>query len=134
MSMISEQIKRLKNIKEELETNGELDCDISSLQDTWAKEIGNAIDTIEALSEKVRANNLHNGWIPCSKGLPEDCEEYSNKKIIDVLVTTSQGKVTKVQRIHNTYNKDYWYWGRILGEMKAWMPLPKGYKDSEQDY
>lgn len=41
--------------------------------------------------------------------------------------------VTKVQRIHDSYgyktDKNNWYWGRIYGGMKAWMPLPEPYKD-----
>lgn len=67
-------------------------------------------------------------WIECVKGqMPEDLDTKNRKKI-DVLVTTNNGKVTKVQRIHNTCNDDYWYWGRINTECKAWMPLPKPYK------
>lgn len=71
-------------------------------------------------------NNSNIGWIPCEIKLPEDCEEYNGKKIIDVLVTTDRGKVTKVQRIFDQYIG--WHWGRILGEMRAWKPLPKPYK------
>lgn len=71
-------------------------------------------------------DNNNVGWIPCEIKMPEDESEYKGRKIIDVLVTTDKGKVTKVQRI---YDKNIgWYWGRISGEMKAWMPLPKPYK------
>lgn len=71
-------------------------------------------------------DNSNTGWIPCEIKMPEDCEEYKGKKIIDVLVTTDRGKVTKVQRIFD--RTIGWYWGRILGEMRAWRPLPKPYK------
>lgn len=73
-------------------------------------------------------------WIPCKDKMPEDDERYKGKKIINVLVTTSTNKVTKVQRKHHknydgTYNG--WYWGRVYGECKAWMPLPEPYKEEE---
>lgn len=69
-------------------------------------------------------------WIKCIKGqMPEDLDT-KNRKSIDVIVTTNSGKVTKVQRIHNTYrDNDYWYWGRINNGCKAWMPLPRPYKE-----
>lgn len=67
------------------------------------------------------------GWIPCEIKMPEECEEYKGRKVIDVLVTTSRGKVTKVQRIFNEYYGE-WHWGRILGGMRAWRPMPKPYK------
>lgn len=71
-------------------------------------------------------DNSNIGWIPCEIKMPEDCERYKGKKIIDVLVTTDRGKVTKVQRIFDEFIG--WHWGRILGEMRAWMPLPRPYK------
>lgn len=74
-------------------------------------------------------DNSNIGWIPCEIKMPEDCEEYKGKKIIDVLVTTDRGKVTKVQRIFD--QTIGWHWGRILGEMRAWRPLPKPYKLNE---
>ena len=38
-------------------------------------------------------------WIKCSDKLPEDDERFTNKKAIDVLVTTQYKRVRKVQRI-----------------------------------
>lgn len=73
---------------------------------------------------KVVSDN--NGWIPVSEKLPEEDERYKGRKAIDVLVTTSNGRVTKVQR-QSKY--DYWCWGRIYGEPTAWQPLPKPYKE-----
>lgn len=69
------------------------------------------------------------GWIPVDERLPEEDERYKGRKVIDVLVTTAKGKVTKVQRqSHN----GYWWWGRIYGEPTAWQPLPKPYKKHRQ--
>ena len=70
----------------------------------------------------------NNGWIPVSEKLPEEDERYKGRKAIDVLVTTSNGRVTKVQR-QSKYN--YWCWGRIYGEPTAWQPLPEPYKAME---
>lgn len=70
----------------------------------------------------------NDGWIPVSEKLPEEDERYKGRKAIDVLVTTSNGRVTKVQR-QSKY--DYWCWGRIYGEPTAWQPLPEPYKAME---
>lgn len=68
-------------------------------------------------------------WIPVEEKLPEEDERYKGRKVIDVLVTTAKGKVTKVQRqSHN----GYWWWGRIYGEPTAWQPLPETYKKHRQ--
>lgn len=132
MSVISEQVNKLKDIQNRLETDGELDMDILQIAKFWAKDIRDAIDTIETLSIIVQANNLHNGWIPFSKLRPEQCDKYKGKKVIDILVTTDKGKVTKVQYIHaRSYNgdfADYWYCGRIYGDTVAWQPLPEPYE------
>lgn len=66
------------------------------------------------------------GWIPVEERLPEEDERYKGRKAIDVLVTTANGRVTKVRR-QSKY--DYWCWGRIYGEPTAWQPLPKPYKE-----
>lgn len=66
------------------------------------------------------------GWIPVEERLPEEDERYKGRKAIDVLVTTANGRVTKVQR-QSKY--DYWCWGRIYGEPTAWQPLPEPYKE-----
>jgi hypothetical protein len=58
--------------------------------------------------------------------MPEDYKRYEGKKVINVLVITNRGMVTKVQR---QYYDGTWYWGRINGDIKAWMPLPKPYRE-----
>lgn len=72
-------------------------------------------------------------WIKCEPGhMPEDDKRYKGKKTINVLVTTDSGVVTKVQRIYYisiSSKVGSWYWGRIGGTMKAWMPLPELYKE-----
>ena len=66
-------------------------------------------------------------WIKCIPGqMPEDDERYKGNKIINVLVTASNGEVAKVQRL---LCGGYWRWGRIYGKVKAWMPLPEPYRE-----
>ena len=74
-------------------------------------------------------NDKDSMWIVCKDGqMPEDFN-YKNNKVLNVLVTTATGKVTKVQRILEPYGiKSFWRWGRIYGKCKAWMPLPDPYK------
>jgi hypothetical protein len=64
-------------------------------------------------------------WISVDDILPENAERYKGRKVIDVLVTTEKGLVTKVQR--QCY-RGSWSWGRIFSRVVAWMPLPKAYK------
>lgn len=91
--------------------------------------IANELKTILKGEYIIGWENTNNNvcWIPCEVKMPEDDEKYNGKKIIDVLITTDRGKVTKVQRI-NRHKDDYWYWSRIYGDPIAWMPLPKAYK------
>lgn len=70
-------------------------------------------------------------WIKCAEGqMPEDDERYKGKKVINVLVTTNNGVVTRVQRM-KFIDESTWYWGRVHG-IKAWMPLPERYKEEEE--
>lgn len=68
----------------------------------------------------------YNDWIPCKPGqMPEDDKRYEDNLVINVIVTTNRGTVTKVQRIFDC--EFGWHWGRI-SKIKAWMPLPEPYK------
>ena len=78
---------------------------------------------IEVLEKEVVGN-----WISVDYMLPENAERYKGRKVIDVLVTTEKGLVTKVQR--QCY-RGSWSWGRIFSRVVAWMPLPKPYKEGE---
>ncbi len=69
-------------------------------------------------------------WIKCESGhMPEDDERYKGKKVINVLVTTDNGRVTKVQRIYWEYTDGTgsWHWSRVSAI--AWMPLPEPYRE-----
>ena len=126
MSMISEQIKALKCIAERLETDLELDMDIRHIQDFWAKDIRDAINAIETLSAKVRADNLHDGWIPCSERSPEiSIGDRCSEDVITVL-KWYDGDITYSIGWYNKSGS----WNEDCDNCKviAWMPLPEPYK------
>lgn len=73
---------------------------------------------------------VDSGWIKCVPGqMPEDDKRYKGRKVINVLVTTASGEVTKVQRMYKG-SKIGWRWSRIYGEAKVWMLLPESYKEN----
>lgn len=101
----------------------------------WEEEVIKAVDKHtndnNTLDDDISCilEEVNSGWIKCVPGqMPEDCEMYKGRKIINVLVTTAKGEVTKVQRMYNNYS-DTWCWGRIYGQAKAWMLLPERYKE-----
>lgn len=92
------------------------------------------IDSCCEIIERV-GSKYETDWTPCSESMPEDVLTYNKNTshpVIDVLVTTNGGKVTKLQRIgdkgYDGTDSLFWYWGRICGGVKAWQPLPEGYK------
>ena len=74
---------------------------------------------------------VDSGWVKCVPGqMPEDDERYKGRKRSDVLVTTAKGEVTKVQRSMICDSSGVvWFWRRIYGEPKAWLPLPEPYEE-----
>lgn len=101
-------------------------------EDEVIKAVDKHIDNNNTLDNDISCilEEVDSGWVKCAPGqMPEDYEMYRNRKTINVLVTTENGGVTKVQRIYGAHiNK--WHWGRIYGKVKAWMPLPKSYKEN----
>ena len=74
-----------------------------------------AADTIETLAAKVRANNLHGGWIPVSERLPE-----KGQMIIAAYPEFEGGCwITKYNPLHNH-------------DFKAWIPLPEPYQEGAE--
>lgn len=108
MSMISKQVKELREMADYWKSNG------LEPQNALRK----AADTIEALSEKLAAKN-NNGWIPCNERLPE-----VNRKSYLVTYRTSKGKYY-VKELYYRY-AGVWE-GRYNGDVIAWQPLPEPY-------
>lgn len=101
--------------------------DIIRVVDKHTNDDGSLDNDISCILEEVKSP-----WTKCIEGqMPEDFKENKDKKIINVLVTTSTGKVTKVQRMYDSGVNAHWYWGRIYGQVKAWMPLPEPYVEKE---
>lgn len=100
--------------------------DIIRAVDRHTRDDGTLDNDISCILEEVKLP-----WIKCADGqMPEDLKENKDKKIINILVTTAAGKVTKVQRMRDDWGgKTHWSWGRIYGEPKAWMSLPEQYRE-----
>lgn len=116
MSMISEQIKEIRWLKDMIVAQIPSKSLIKNTKDILER----AIDTIETLSVKVHANNLHRGWIPCSERMPKHSlnsvigwDEYRNRCCL-------------VQ-----YFGGRWILGNGEDSVKiiAWMPLPEAYME-----
>lgn len=128
MSMISEQVKKLQDIQERLDTDGELDMDILHIAKFWAQDIRDAIDTIETLSAKMCTKNLHNGWILCDERLPEEnqrvltCDKFGNVHINNYFM----GRNNVPFGIDDNHSRFY--------PVVAWQPLPEGYKLFKRRY
>lgn len=99
-------------------------CHVIQIVDKHTKDDGTLDNDIKCILEECSSP-----WIKCVEGrMPENFLQYENRKIINVLVTTDKGIVTKVQRKSwEQSGKISWYWCRIYGEPKAWMPLPEPY-------
>ena len=131
MSLITEQIKRLKD---------EADL-VECTHDYTAKLLKEAAETIETLSEKVRAANMerstayyHGGWVPVKERLPEEREWY-----LAVFKEKDTG-FQLIPRVADYIGKGENKW-RIIDEKGlcqeyrdileciAWMPLPEPYRE-----
>ena len=101
MSMLSEQVKRLR----EMSKNYPINIEINVFQQTLAE----AADTIEALSAKLQAANMERSdryynseWIPCSEKFPEE------HKLYDITFENDLG-IHSDSAIYNPY-LEIWLW------------------------
>lgn len=119
MSMISEQVKELREMADYWRSNG------LEPQNALRK----AADTIEALSEKLAAKN-NNGWIPCDKELPPQPKEnplFENKPLEPYLVSLNKTDYPWRAFWNGKFFTDGW----IKIKPDAWQPLPEPYKEEE---
>lgn len=98
-----------------------------------AKIINKAIDTIKAMSEKLRVANMersnqyyNGGWIPCSERMPTEPGKYYIVSAVEGRlkhVTFAKYQV-KLKRFDFTGARSYW-------KATAWQPLPEPYEEKE---
>jgi hypothetical protein len=95
----------------------------AKIESEFFNEVADKLE--KQIGKDTNVTSKNDEWISVDDMLPENAERYKGRKVIDVLVTTEKGLVTKVQR--QCY-RDSWSWGRIFSRVVAWMPLPKAYK------
>ena len=119
MSMISEQVRRLREFAKTLKYADEYNL------------VNGAADTIEELSAKLhksqmeRSNQYYNGgWIPVSERLPEKNDVY-------LVAVNSWGCPTRDVDGFMAHTDRKWevYGNKVV----AWMPLPEPYKQEVEE-
>lgn len=127
MSMISEQIERLRHIA---------DCGFSARG--YARELYDVARTIEELSTKLASANMerstayyNGGWIPVSERLPRE----GNDELYPInLVTLDNGDVClgvyrnkDEEWLTRMSEGEHWYTNKHT--VLAWQPRPEPYKE-----
>lgn len=124
MSMISEQVKELRTIANNLTIGHNMPISLA------IERFRQAADTIEALSAKMQAANMENGggWIACEDRLPG--------KYCHCLVTRrndyEDGFDTDVKEDVWIELEGVWDWQSkhegLIDNIIAWQPLPEPYR------
>lgn len=131
MSMISEQIKEIRWLKDMIVAHIPSKSLIKNTNDI----LDRTIDTIETLSAKVHANNMHGGWIPVEERLPDDVVNPITRDSYVYPVTVDLGGITDVR--YYSFCRGHWYnqGPKVMDDLViAWMPLPEPYyKDWKKD-
>lgn len=123
---VEELICRLKTKKESVEL---VNLDYAEgLKDAY--EI--AIEIVNQLAEE-----RNDGWIPCSEKLPENDDDVLCWYEYRIMQGTHEGEMNQEYGI-GYYRKYYkrWYGEVSSGrdcKVIAWMPLPKPYKEDEEE-
>lgn len=115
MSMISEQVKELREIAKNWNPNTPIN--------PVSVVLNKAADTIEALSAKLAnmdrsAEDCGGGWIACKERLPEDEGMY--------LITAKVLEKIEIQYVFFQKNMDLFICNGIA---IAWKPLPEPYHE-----
>lgn len=125
MSLISEQIKEIRWLKDMIIAH----ISSKNLMKNVNDILGRAIDTIETLSAKVYANNMHGGWIPVEERLPEN-DDY-------ILLSFENFPLPMIGRYEENEAGGAFYLGDCNEEdtcsandlfVNAWMELPEAYR------
>lgn len=132
MSLITERIKRLRELSTSYETAG----------DAITRELlREAADTIEMLSKKAKQRE----WILCSKRMPEEHEWLGTKKFgttisdeVYVMLENSEGRRYTQHLSFQNGKLSTADQSRVDAIFKggtpiAWMPLPQQYEPQERE-
>lgn len=96
------------------------------LRNPDGEPISDVCEAIDMATEALSVDVVQ-GWIPCSERLPKKGEV--------VLITNGKGNVRCGQyRSEHDVRGDthYWWWkGKTVESVLAWMPLPKPYKGGD---
>ena len=147
MSMISDQVKQLREYSKELEI---------SCYPSESYMVKQAAETIEALSVRLHASQMerslqyyNNGWIPCEYRMPEERVESEDTfdpvtlgvigvekhNVSDsVLVTVRNEYGELFSSMDCTVDGEWAAYGKSLAfDVLAWQPKPVPYKGKERD-
>ena len=116
MSMITEQVERLREIANDIEKHGK-DAFVSKC------DLLEAATTIEQLEAKVRKEN-GGGWIPIAEPIPDKevlCCNQRQDMLIGYLFEDEESYTGYSAEGDNCY----------LMDCVAWMPLPEPYKEGK---
>lgn len=110
----------------------------------WRREEYKVV-TMQEIEEKfgckvkiVENEEEHNdGWIPCSEKLPENDDDVLCWYEYRIMQGTHEGEMNRKCEI-GYYNKYFKRWGGEVScgrdcKVIAWMPLPKPYKEDEEE-
>lgn len=125
MSMITEQVKRLRDAANRFDAEGAEPSDGDLMRE--------AANTIEQLAAKVRAEN-GGGWIPTADRLPEERINPITKDFYPYQCTFKNGDVYDVRFYQ--FGQGHWWHGLEIydGHVTAWRERPEPYKeDGETD-
>lgn len=127
MSMISEQIKELRELSDAYTAGGHRNV---------GDKLKQAADTIESLSAKLEETK----WIPCSDHLPEEPEVLPSDALgaliregtLQEYIVMLYGAL-KPTTLHYAGNGE-WHdqWTGEIYRVTAWRPLPGPYKPNNQ--
>ena len=131
MSLISEQVKKLRDVSDELlkDYPYKYMSEYYGLPQPQKEKLSrlmlDAAETISDLSAKLHAANMerssmhyHGGWVPVSEKPPEEHGRY--------LTYHADGSM-----FVGAYSEDYeWGYGHYVAKVIAWMPLPTPYTES----
>lgn len=82
------------------------------------------------MNKEEMMNKISDKWVPCSRELPNNTFPVLvsvNVRGIMNIITTRTAWFNSVKKVWIVHHED----NEVIGEVIAWQPLPKPYKESE---